>query len=76
MLSPRCAPYLFALILSGMMSFMVSGIATYRAIGLIEGFIGVWLTSWTFCWMVACPVAILSAPIARRFVGKMVRAEA
>lgn len=38
MIPARYAPLLFALILSGIMSFIVSGVATLKTIGLTPGF--------------------------------------
>ncbi len=46
MFPARFAPVLFGLILSGLMSCMVSGIATLRAVGLAGGFAVQWMTSW------------------------------
>ncbi|MEM9443377.1 MAG: DUF2798 domain-containing protein, partial [Pseudomonadota bacterium] len=43
MMPQRFAPYLFGLLLSGMMSFIVSGIATFRATGMVDGFFGLWI---------------------------------
>jgi hypothetical protein len=45
MLPKRSAPALFGLILSGLMSLLVSGISTYRAVGLGEGFADLWVVA-------------------------------
>ena len=71
----RFAPILFGLILSGLMSFVVSGVATVRAVGLPDGFVQLWLGAWTFSWMVAFPTVLLVAPLVRRIVAKLVRPE-
>ena len=71
---PWTAPYLFSLITSGLMSLMVSGIATYNALGPIDGFVGAWLSSWSFAWAVAFPILLVVAPLVRRVVGSLVRA--
>lgn len=73
MFPARYAPVLFGFILSGLMSCMVSGIATIRAIGLVMGFFGQWMTSWAFSWSVAFPVVLFVAPLTRRIVAKLVR---
>ena len=70
MIPARYAPALFALILSGLMSFVVSGIATIRAIGPVEGLFSTWMSSWGFCWLVAFPTAMIVAPLARRIVAR------
>lgn len=72
----RYAPILFGFILSAMMSFLVSGIATFRNAGLIEGFLSAWINAWLPSWLIAFPVVLVVAPIARRLVGVLVRAPA
>lgn len=42
MIPKKFAPLLFGLLLSGLMSLLVSGLSTARAIGLGSGFPGVW----------------------------------
>lgn len=72
MFPKRFAPALFGFILSGLMSLLVSGIATYRVAGLAPGFFGVWATGWLTAWLVAFPVVLVVAPLARRAVGALV----
>lgn len=67
------APALFGLLLSGLMSLLVSGISTFRAVGLMEGFVGLWATAWLSAWLVAFPVVLVVAPWARRAVAMFVR---
>ena len=45
MIPARYEHYLFSLVLSGMMSLIVSGVSTLRAIGLVQGFLPIWLSS-------------------------------
>jgi hypothetical protein len=66
------APALFGLILSGLMSLLVSGIAAYRAGGVTPGFIGIWAAAWITAWLVAFPVVLVVAPLTRRVVGALV----
>lgn len=73
MIPARFAPILFGFILSGLMSCMVSGIAMLRALGLVDGLFGQWMTSWAFSWAVAFPVVLVVAPITRRLVGALTR---
>jgi hypothetical protein len=72
MLPKRFAPALFGLILSGLMSLLVSGISTYRAVGLVESYAGVWVSAWLTAWLVAFPVVLVVAPVARRTVALLV----
>ena len=71
---PRFAPFLFGFVLSALMSFVVSGIATQRNAGFIDGFFGLWLDAWLSSWLFAFPIVLLVAPIARRLVGLLVKA--
>lgn len=73
MIPARFAPYVIALFVSAGMSFLVSGLATYRAIGLAEGFLGIWMSSWIFAWCVAFPTLVLLRPIVTRVVMNFVR---
>jgi hypothetical protein len=72
----RSAPFLFGFILSGLMSLLVSGVATLRNAGFGEGFVGLWIGAWLASWLVAFPVVLVVAPIARRLVGLIVRTPA
>jgi len=64
---------LFGLVLSGLMSFLVSGISTLRAMGPVTGFFHIWISAWLMAWMFAFPTVLVVAPIARRIVSKLVR---
>lgn len=72
MIPKKYAPMLFSLILSGMMSFLVSGIATFRAAGLVDGFFGLWSSAWVAAWLVAFPAVMLVAPFTQRVVRSLV----
>ena len=70
MIPPRLAPFVVALIVSGIMSFLVSGIATVRALGPVDGFLGTWMSAWVIAWAVAFPT---ECPCSARFVERQVR---
>lgn len=72
MFPKKLAPALFGLILSGLMSLLVSGISTYRAVGPDDSFAGLWLSAWLTAWLVAFPVVLVVAPLARRSVAWLV----
>lgn len=72
MIPARYEPYVFSLVLSGMMSFIISGIATLRGLGLVDGFIGLWLSSWIISWVIAFPTVTVVAPLARKVVHRLV----
>lgn len=75
MIPARFAPILFGLILSGLMSLMVSGIATARTSGMAGDFLYRWIVGgWLPSWAVAFPVVLVVAPLTRRMVGLLTRA--
>ncbi len=73
MVPQRFAPILFGFILSGLMSLLVSGIATWRALGLPPDFVALWMAAWINAWIVAFPAVLVVAPITRRLVAKLVK---
>ncbi|MDF3866367.1 DUF2798 domain-containing protein [Pseudomonas denitrificans (nom. rej.)] len=74
MIPRRYAPLLFALILSGVMTLLVSGLATGRAVGLTPTFAQLWLGAWLTSWSIGFPLVLVIAPLTRRLVGKLTRA--
>ena len=72
----RFAPVLFGLMLSALMSFIVSGIATVRNAGFVNGLFGLWISAWLPSWLIGFPVVLVVAPIARRLAGMIVKAPA
>ncbi len=71
MIPKRYAHIAFGLLLSGMMSFIVSGISTFFAIGLVPGFVAQWMGGWLPSWAVAFPIVLVVAPFARRLVAAL-----
>ena len=74
MLPAKFATPLFSLLLSGMMSLVVSGVSTYRAAGLVDGFARLWSGAWLASWLIAFPTVMVVAPLARRLVQRLVKA--
>lgn len=72
LMSPRFAPVLFGFVLSALMSFMVSGIATLRNPGLEDGFLGLWINAWLPSWLIAFPTVLVVGPLARRLISMLV----
>lgn len=66
------APALSGLILSGLMSLLVAGISTWRAVGAADGFAGQWAGAWLTAWPLAFPVVLVVAPLTRRLVALLV----
>lgn len=59
-------------ILSVLMTFVVSGIATLRSRSLAPGFFDTWMTAWGLSWLVAFPTLLLVLPTVRRLVDLVV----
>jgi hypothetical protein len=74
MIPSRFAPAAFGFILSALMSFVVSGISTFRNAGPVDGFFGLWVGAWVPSWLIAFPIVLVVAPVARRIVNGLVRA--
>ncbi|KIC38620.1 hypothetical protein RA27_19540 [Ruegeria sp. ANG-R] len=75
MIPARYAHALFALIMSGLMSCVVTGIATVKAIGFSPSTFGDWMASWAFCWPIAFTVILTLGPIVKRMIDRLVRSE-
>jgi len=73
MIPAKFAPVLFAFLLSGLMSLIVSSIATVRAVVIGDGFLGLWMSSWASSWVIAFPAVLVVAPIVRRLVAALTR---
>ena len=74
MIPARFAPLAFGFVLSGLLSLLVSGIATVRQAGLSGDVSSLWMSSWLTSWPVAFPVVLVVAPLARRVVQRLVAA--
>lgn len=53
------------LILSFLMTCVVSLISTLKSVGLIDGFVALWLGAWGLSWLVAFPLLLVVLPAAR-----------
>ena len=62
---------LFALLLSGVMSFIVSGVALMRNLGEIPS-LPLWINAWLTSWLIAFPAVIIVAPLVRKLVTSWV----
>ena len=71
-LPARSQMILTPLILSGLMSFVVSAIATVKAVGMEPMVLDRIFQAWSVSFPVAFPTAVLVMPLVRRFVGLVV----
>ena len=71
MIPRKFAPVLFSLMLSGQMSLLISGISTFRVSGLASHFTGLWISAWLTAWLIAFPVVLVVAPLTRKAVERL-----
>ncbi len=69
MIPARYGPVLFSLILSGVMSLLVAGISTFRALQPQQDWVSLWAGAWLTGWLFAFPAVMLAAPLARKVVA-------
>jgi hypothetical protein len=67
----KFGPVVSAGILSGLMSLVVSGISTFRAVGWVPDCIGLWTAAWLSAWLFAFPLVLVAAPLVRRFTDRL-----
>lgn len=73
MIPAKYSNILFGFILSGLMSGMVSAIATFRVLGLNANFPLNWISSWLPSWGLAFPTVLAIAPLTRKLVARLTR---
>lgn len=55
------------------MSFIISGVMLYIAVGLVPGFLGLWMVGWGKAMVVAYPCVLVVAPLASKLARKIVK---
>ena len=71
-LPARYGEVVMPFILSVLMTFVVSGIATLKALGASPEMLSVWPVSWGLSWLVAFPTLLVILPLVRRLVALVV----
>ena len=71
-LPARYANLVMPLALSTLMSFVVSGISTLKAVGLSPQYPSTWMGAWGVSWLVSYPTLLIVLPIVRRLVALIV----
>jgi energy-coupling factor transporter transmembrane protein EcfT len=71
-LPKRLEPVAYGLLLSGLMSFIVSGLSTAIASGVDAGLPMRWLAAWVPSWGVAFPAVLVVAPMVRGALRRIV----
>jgi hypothetical protein len=54
------------------MTFLVSGVATWRALGVVPGMLGTWMVSWMISWAIAFPTMYYMMPRVSRWLGYLI----
>ena len=54
------------------MTFLVSGVATWRALGVVPGMFGIWMVSWMISWAIAFPTMYFMMPVVRRALNYVI----
>lgn len=71
-LPARFAGVVMPFFLSVLMTFVVSGISTLKALGPTAEFLRTWPGAWALSWLVAFPTLLLVLPVVRRLVALVV----
>lgn len=59
---------LLLLILSATMSFIISGITTFKALGPVQNFFSLWISAWDITWIFAFPSILICTPVVQKLV--------
>ncbi len=54
------------------MTFLVSAVATWRALGAEPGMVWTWMTSWLIAWLIAAPTMFVMMPLVRRWLLRLI----
>lgn len=71
MIPKRHAPTVFALLLAGLMTLIVSGIVTAMNVGLPPDFAARWMRGWLTTWPIAFPALLVVRPLVQRLVERL-----
>ncbi|MFB9948017.1 DUF2798 domain-containing protein [Rhizobium puerariae] len=72
-LPARYAGILMPMILSILMTFVVSGVATVKNLGFGSGLVPNWMSAWALSWVIAFPTLLCALPVTKRIVQALVR---
>ena len=54
------------------MTFLVTGVATWRALGWDKAMFEMWFTSWLIAWVIAAPTMYFAMPLVRRALTRVI----
>jgi hypothetical protein len=67
--------YVQTLLLSGIMSFIMSGAITFINLGLVDHYMAIWFHAWVIAYAIAFPTILLVFPFARKMAIKIASKE-
>lgn len=71
MVSQKYLHQVQALLLSGFMSFIMSGAITLINLGLVDHFVNIWIHAWLVAYAIAFPTILLVFPFARKLAMRI-----
>jgi hypothetical protein len=71
-LPASCFKYALPMVTTIFMTFLVSGFATWRALGWVPGMVGTWMVSWAISWAIAAPTMFVMMPVVRRWLLRFI----
>ncbi|MFT7861083.1 MAG: DUF2798 domain-containing protein [Sulfurimonas sp.] len=71
MISEKYLHYVQTLLLSGFMSFIMSGAISFINLGLVEHFFMIWIHAWLVAYAIAFPTILVVFPFARKLAMKI-----
>jgi hypothetical protein len=75
MVSKKYLHQIQALLLSGLMSFIMSGAISLINLGPVQGFTAIWLHAWAVAYAIAFPTILMVFPFARSLAVKIASKE-
>jgi len=66
------ARFIFPVLITGIIVFVVSGVVTWTNIGFRVDFVGRWMSAFIVGWPVAAVTAFLAIPVVRRLTQALV----
>jgi len=66
------ARYIFPVLITAIIVFVVSGVVTWTNIGFRADFVGRWMSAFIVGWPVAAVTAFIAIPLVRRLTQRLV----
>lgn len=66
LLHTRYSAVVMPFFLSIIMTCVISLVSTLRSVGLVPGFLQLWLGSWALSWVIAFPTLLVVLPLVRK----------